>query len=209
MCYRYFMEESPELRPFVEAARHSALGRRMVSQLGRPLVTSGEVRPTDIAVVSAPNQHGQRTVFPMVWGFSGRSTLLFNARVETAGQKPTFRESWERRRCIVPASCYYEWEHFQSPDGKKKTGDRYTIQPQGETITLLAGLYRMEEKDGMLIPHFTILTREAAEEILFIHDRMPVILNARDAAAWIDPKTDPATVRTIAGRARTDMIFTK
>ena len=61
----------------------------------------------------------------------------------------------------------------------------------------------------MLIPHFTILTREAAEEILFIHDRMPVILNARDAAAWIDPKTDPATVKTIAGRARTDMIFTK
>ena len=209
MCYRYFMEESPELRPFVEAARHSALERRMVSQLGRPLITSGEVRPTEIAVVSAPNRHGQKAVFPMVWGFSGHSAMLFNARVETAGVKPSFRESWERRRCIVPASWYFEWEHFQSPDGKKKTGDRYSIRPKDEKITLLAGLYRMEEKDGMLFPHFTILTRDAAKEILFIHDRMPVILNTQDAAAWLDPQTDPATVKMIAGRARTDMIYTK
>jgi len=98
------MEMSPELRPIIEEANRSALKARIVDKLGRPLITEGEVRPTNIVPVIAPNRYGARTVFPMVWGFTlpRSSSPMVNARVETASTKPTFKESWERRRCIVP-----------------------------------------------------------------------------------------------------------
>lgn len=209
MCCRFFMEESPELRPYVEAARRSPLADEMIARLGRPLVTSGEVRPTDIAPVLAPDKNGRPAVFPMVWGFTGKAHNLFNARSETASQKPTFRESWERRRCVIPASYYYEWQHFSSPDGKTKTGDRYMIQPEGATMTLLAGLYRIEDFEGFKVPHFTVLTREPSGELQRIHDRMPVILSPETVSSWLHPASDLSLVKTISEHSLTDMIFEK
>ena len=207
MCCRYYMELSPELRPFIEEARHTSLANRMSDKYCRPLTVSGEIRPTDITVVFAPDKNGQCAAFPMFWGFTGKSSYLFNARSETADQKPTFRDLWYGNRCVVPASHYYEWQHLISPEGKKQTGDKYMIQPKNSTRTLLAGLYRLEEKDGYLFPHFTILTREPSADIRFIHDRMPVILPEAAAAKWLDPGTDPAAVREIADRSMTDMVF--
>ena len=205
MCCRYWMEASPELRPFVEAANRSPLREKMADKFARPLVTSGEIRPTDICVAVAPDRKGKRAAFPMVWGYTGQKSYLFNARVESAGQKPTWKESLERCRCIIPASWYFEWQHFTSPDGKVKTGSKYMIQPKGSALTLLAGIYRIE--DGF--PHFAILTRESGEEIRFIHDRMPVILDAQDAAVWIRPDTGIEEIKNITARALTGMIFEK
>ena len=197
MCCRYYMELSPELRPIVEAAKRSALAERMVQQFGRPVRDSGEVRPTDIAPVIAPDSRGDRAVFPMIWGFTlpdrpntKRSAPLVNARVETAAVKPTFRVSWARHRCIIPAAYYYEWEHLVRPDGTKKTGDRYVIQPAGSAAAYLAGLYRIENG----FPCFTVLTREASGEAGRIHDRMPVILPKERIDDWIRPDADPAGV---------------
>jgi putative SOS response-associated peptidase YedK len=132
------MEMSPELRPIIEEANRSALKERIVDKLGRPLITEGEVRPSNIVPVIAPNRSGARTVFPMVWGFNlpRSSSPMVNARVETASSKPTFKESWERRRCIIPASYYFEWEHlFNAATGKAKTGDEYMIHPKGSAVT--------------------------------------------------------------------------
>ena len=212
MCSRYFVDLSPELRPVIEAARRSSLAGKMVHDLGRPVVREGEIKPTDIAAVIAPDSRGERSVFPMIWGFllpdrenTRRSQPLINARVETADLKPTFRECWKRRRCIVPASYYYEWEHFVKPDGTKKTGGKYAIQPAGETVTWLAGLYRME--DGF--PHFTILTRQPGPETGKLHDRMPLILPQGAIDAWINPNTAAVAVKEIAAAALTDMVLEK
>lgn len=209
MCCRYYMELSPELRPFVEEARRSSLAGRMTDKYCRPLTTSGEIKPTDITVVLAPDKNGRMAAFPMFWGFTGRSSYLFNARSETAGQKPTFRESWARGRCVVPASYYFEWQHLVSPGGKKQTGDKYMIQPKDATLTLLAGLYRLEEKDGFLFPHFTILTREPPEDLRAIHDRMPVILRENAVSEWLDPGTGLPAVKAIAEGSLTEMICEK
>lgn len=191
MCCRYYMETSPELRPYIEAANRSSLKDRLVSKLARPLVTEGEVRPTDLVPVIAPSSKSQEpTVFPMVWGFTipRRQTSLFNARVESATEKPTFKESWEKRRCIVPASWYYEWEHLiNASTGKSKTGDKYMIQAKGSNVIYLAGLYRLEEIAGIQVPVFTILTREPSDEIRFIHDRMPVMLPKEYIREWVNP----------------------
>ena len=199
MCCRYWTEESPELRAIVEEMNRSPLVRRWQNTTG--VKSFGEMRPTDVVPVIAPNRAGARAVFPMKWGFSGKS-LLVNARSETAASKPTFKESWERRRCIVPASWYFEWEHLLSNEGKTRTGDKYMIQPKGSTMTWLCGLYRIEEG----FPVFVVLTREPGEEIRFIHDRMPLILPERCIDDWIRPDTRP---EELLGKALTDMAFEK
>ncbi len=206
MCCRYYMEESPEIRPYVEAARRSPLLEKMVAHLARPLIASGEVRPTNIVPVIAPSRKKEPAVYPMVWGFTGKLAPLVNARSETAAGKPTFRESWEKRRCVIPASWYFEWEHQISPDGTQRTGDKYMIQPLGAKTLFLAGLYRMETQGDLTYPVFTVLTKEPTEALRLLHDRMPVILPRSEIAAWIDPDGRP---EAILGSALRDMIAIK
>lgn len=199
MCTRFWTEESPELRPIVEEMRRSPLVRKW--QHKTAVKTYGEMRPTDVVPVIAPSRTGARAVFPMKWGYSGKS-LLVNARTETAAEKPAFREDWQKHRCIVPASWYFEWQHLTGNDGKKHTGDKFMIQPKDATVTWLCGLYRIE--DGF--PVFVILTREPGEEIRFIHDRMPLILPERYINDWIRPDARP---EELLGEALTDMVFEK
>ena len=194
MCTRFYIDISDkELREIVAAAGNSALAEKFM-QAGDPMTPSGEIHPTDVVPVIATARAGKQAVFPMKWGFSmkglrggGSISTLLNARSETAGQKQTFRDAWREHRCIIPASYYFEWEHFTSPDGRKKTGQKYAIQPAGSTVTWLGGLYRIE--DGF--PHFVVLTRPPAADIEFIHDRMPVILPKECIGEWINPAADP------------------
>ena len=199
MCCRYWTEESPELREIVEEMNRSPLIAKW--QETARIKTYGEMRPADVVPVIAPDRSGNRAVFPMKWGFSGKS-LLMNARTETAGTKPTFKEAWKRRRCIVPASWYFEWEHLAGNNGKKRTGDKYMIQPKDSSMTWLCGLYRIEEG----LPVFVILTREPGEELRFIHDRMPLILPEQYINDWIRPDGNP---EELLSRALTDMVFEK
>lgn len=205
MCTRYALEKDlPELKDITEAVMRSALASKFIATHGRPIITSGVVRPTDIVPVIAPNSKGLKTVFPMQWGFLAKDNKrsLFNARVETAAVKPTFKDAWQSRRCIVPASYYFEWQHFKSADGKTKTGDKFAIQPAGYTVTWLCGLYRMENG----YPVFVILTKEPTAELSRIHDRMPLILPEEKIDEWITPSSDPAD---IIPYALTDMIMEK
>jgi putative SOS response-associated peptidase YedK len=205
------MENSPELKPYVDRAKASSLLKTIVPKLGRPMKTEGEIRPTDIAPVIAPSRKSQSpAVFPMAWGFtnprSDSGSPLVNARSETASQKPFWKESWTRRRCVIPASYYFEWEHCTASDGKKKTAQKYMIQPKDSAVTFLAGLYGFEERNGITVPVFTILTREPGEGIRFIHDRMPVVLPGDAARAWCNPGNIP---EEIIGSAITDMFYEK
>ena len=92
MCCRYWFDESPELRPFVEEMNRSPLVEKFVKT--GPITTQGEVRPTNVVPVIASNKRGQKAVYPLKWGFSGK-TLLVNARSETAATKPTFNDAWK------------------------------------------------------------------------------------------------------------------
>ena len=199
MCSRYWTEESPELRAIVEQMNRSPLVGKW--QNTTAVKTYGEMRPTDVVPVIAPNRSGERAVYPMKWGYTGKS-LLINARSETAADKPTFRDDWARHRCIIPASWYYEWEHVPTPSGKSKAGDKYAIMPKGGELTWLCGLYRLENN----FPHFVILTREPGDSIAFIHDRMPFILPESKVDFWIDPERNP---HMLLGSAITDVVFEK
>ncbi len=199
MCTRYLLELSPELRPIIEEARNTSLCRKMIDKLGQSFKTEGEIRPTDMVPVIAPDKNGNKKVYPMKWGFSvsGIKQPLVNARVESAKEKVTFRESWKRRRCIIPASYYFEWSHIQS-GGKVITGDKYAIQPIGANVTWLAGLYRIEEGYmGFRYPVFTVLTRAASPALQKIHDRMPVMISETDINTWIHPGKVPNGIRAL------------
>ena len=154
MCCRYWADESPEIREIVEEMNKSPLVEKWHKTTG--ITTYGEIRPTNVVPVIASNRSGEKSVFPMKWGYTGR-TLLMNARTETAPEKATFRDAWASYRCIVPASWYFEWEHILGNDGKKRTGDKYLIQPKGSSMTWLCGLYRIE--DGL--PVFVICKTDA------------------------------------------------
>jgi len=199
MCCRYWADDSPEIREIVEEMNRSPIVEKWQQTTG--ITTYGEIRPTNVVPVIASRKSGEKGVFPMKWGFSGR-TLLINARVETAAQKPTFKEAWEAHRCIVPASWYYEWEHITGNDGRKRTGDKYLIQPKGSMMTWLCGLYRIENG----LPVFVVLTREPGEGICFIHDRMPLILPGEYVDGWIKPGAKP---EELIEASLTDMVYDK
>ena len=205
MCTRYALEKDlPETKEMIDEVMHSLLASKFLATHARPIIRDGEVRPTDIVPVLAPNSKGLKTVFPMQWGFLAKDNKrsLFNARVETAGEKPTFKDAWQSHRCIIPASYYFEWEHFKNADGKVKTGARYAIQPAGCTVTWLCGLYRIE--DGY--PVFVVLTKEPTVELSHIHDRMPLMLPTDKIDEWIDPSSIP---EELLPYALSDMIIEK
>ena len=205
MCCRYWADESPELRAIVEEMNRSPLMERWQNRAAKASVRSfGEIFPTDVVPVIAPNRSGARAVYPMKWGYTGYTGkgLLMNARSETAAEKPTFREDWARHRCIVPASWYFEWEHLPGKNGRKQTGDKYRIRPKDASMTWLCGLYRIENG----LPVFVVLTREPGERIRFLHDRMPLIMPGDLISEWIRPDTRP---EELLPYALTDMIFEK
>ncbi len=206
MCCRFVLETSPELRPYLEAADRSPLKEILSGRLGRPLILEGEAKPSDLVPVLATSRSSLPAVFPMLWGFTvpGVKSGLFNARSESASVKPAFREAWASRRCIIPASWYYEWEHPADPSGSGRAGNKYRIRPKDSSAAYLAGLYRFENRNGIQVPVFTILTREPGEAIRFLHNRMPVILPSDLLCSWIDPSSDPGKV---LASALTDMSF--
>ena len=188
MCTRFYIEpETEELKVVLEAVRGSKLVRKFL-KAGDAVLTAGEIRPSNVVPVIAPDPEGRPAVYPMRWGFRiPEKSLLVNARSETAAEKQTFREAWEKHRCVVPASWYYEWEHLTGNSGQKITGRKFMIQPKNVQAVWLAGLYRIEEG----LPVFTILTRDAEGELRRIHDRMPVILPKALVAEWVRPDAAP------------------
>ncbi len=203
MCHRYYIYSSTDMTRFVAKAEKAVLRSRMTRALARPMKTEGEIFPTDIVPVVALSKSGNEAVFPMVWGFRDPrlKTPVFNARSETASALPMFQKSWRTRRCAIPCSWYFEWEHLKdSFSGKVSTGAKYSIQPESSSMMFLAGLYRFE--DGF--PHFTVLTMEAVGSLRLLHERMPVVLPGKLVSSWISHSSDAASI--LSG-ALTDMVF--
>ena len=188
MCTRYFIDNTdPVLIPIIKEMEEAPLHQTFLKRQASPVISSGEIFPTNIVPVIAPDKHGKRAVYPMKWGYQLQNGKpLVNARSETAAEKPTFREDWMRHRCIVPASCYFEWKHLKDEDnllGEKVKPKKYMFQTEGSSVTWMCGLYRIENG----LPFFVILTKDAGEELRQIHDRMPLILPEDKIIDWIDP----------------------
>ena len=146
-----------------------------------------------VPVVTASS--GRRLLAPMRWGLvpawareAGKSAPMNNARAETVTGKPTFREAYRRRRCLVPMNGFYEWHRA----GAQKTP--YYIRMQDDELFAVAGLYEYRPGDTTVAPMmtFTVLTTAANALMQPIHDRMPVILPPEAYEEWLDPRNTSA-----------------
>ena len=112
--------------------------------------------------------------------------MTLNAKIETAGQKPAFRNSVENR-CLIIADGYYEWQWL---DAKGKQKQKYLIHPIEQEIFAFAGIYSTwkNPESGALINSYSILTTQANELMSEIHNnkkRMPVVLKKQDRHRWL------------------------
>ncbi len=145
------------------------------------------IPPTEPILVL--RQEGARRRFDMMrWGLvpswekevkSG--PLRINARAESVAQKPSFREAFRRRRCLVPADGFFEWE--KSPSGKQP----FYIRAADARPIAFAGLWESWGRGPEALSSVSIITTDANARVRPLHDRMPVILDADAQALWLDP----------------------
>jgi putative SOS response-associated peptidase YedK len=115
---------------------------------------------------------------------------LINARSETVTEKPSFREAFKRRRCIIPADGFYEW---QRTGGRKQP---FFFHIRDDRPFGFAGLWeRWEGEGGRVINSCAILTTEANDVLRPVHDRMPVILHSEDYDLWLDDELRKGSLR--------------
>ena len=151
-----------------------------------PQVPNYNVCPTNqIHVVTS--DEGQRRLQSMRWGFLPHwyksptdGPLLINARAETIAEKPAFRAAARARRCLIPASGFYEWS-------KDAEGNRlpWYIRSSGEDILAFAGVWQSWDKGDAQISSCAIVTTNANASISVIHHRMPVVLATKDWPLWL------------------------
>lgn len=117
---------------------------------------------------------------------------LFNARSETAAEKPSFRTAWKRRRCLVVADGFYEW----TP--RTRGHQAFHFRPRDGTLMGFAGLFEeWHGEGGEVIESCTVLTTGANPDLEGVHHRMPVILAEKRFAAWLDPTSDPDRLKAL------------
>lgn len=149
------------------------------------------VAPTQ-TISAALSQNAGRYLGSFRWGLIPSwskeipAYSLINVRSETITEKPSFRGGLQRRRCLVPASGFYEW--------RQSDKQPFYIHAANDELIYLAGIYdAWYGPDGSLIPSLAIITTDANATMNQIHQRMPVILSGEDRLAWLEHgNTDPA-----------------
>lgn len=177
---------------FIQATSGEVLAERFGLKLPADHAARYNVAPSQ-PVLSIRAVDGGREVAWLRWGLvpswspeprSNYSTI--NARAETVAEKPTYRQAFRRRRCLIPADGFYEWRKV---DGRKQP---YCIGLVDGTPFAFAGLWERWEREEQIVESCTILVTQANQSIAQIHDRMPVILDPAEYDAWLDPALQDA-----------------
>jgi putative SOS response-associated peptidase YedK len=191
MCGRFTLTSTPE-----ELAEHFGL------EQAPALPPRFNIAPGQLVATIARRSPGARPELALrLWGLIPAwapdrkiGSRLINARVETVADKPAFRDAFRLRRCLVPADGFYEW----APRAGLAKQPMHVALP-GRRCFAIAGLWeRWRGADGVPIESCTLLTTAASPKLSAVHDRMPVILDASDYAAWLDPRVgDEASLRRL------------
>lgn len=162
---------------------------------------SWNVTPDAQIVVLRTGRDGGREAVFMRWGMLGpwmkepndRGRQI-NARLETAAEKPMFRASFRKGRCLIPADGFYEWQKQESGPSRPF----FITRRDGGPIAF-AGLWRVNRlEDGGLMASCAILTTDASPSIRPLHHRMPLMLQESAFPAWLDPALEePEEIRRI------------
>lgn len=154
------------------------------------------IAPTDTVFVVVADEAGRRRLLPAQWGlvpFWARDRSIasstFNARVETAAEKPAFRDAIQRRRCLLPADGFYEWS---GPKGARRP---WLIRPTSTPFLAFGGLFEhWRDPAGGVLHSCTILTTSAAPDVEQLHDRAPLLIDRDQWDRWLDPTGGADTI---------------
>lgn len=160
------------------------------------------IAPTQaVAAVRAPA--GTRELVLLHWGLVPRwareraiGNRMINARAETLAEKPAFRDAFRRRRCLVVADGWYEWQ--AAPDGRQP----WFIRARDRDPIAFAGLWERwtDPADGQPLESCALVTTDATAALRRIHDRMPVVLPPEHWPRWLDAGcTDVAALGALLG----------
>ena len=196
MCSRYFLDADGRIIAYTfQVPVHDRIRRRY------------NIAPTQLAPIVRAKAGAPREVELLRWGLVpfwakdlAVGTRAINARSETAAEKPTFREAFKRRRCLVPASGFFEWTGV--PGSKQP----HALTVPGRELIAFAGLWESwRPPEGEAVETFTILTTEANAAVAPLHDRMPVVLEEAAYETWLHAPVDAALalLRPYAGPVAT------
>ena len=167
MCGRFYIDD--------DTARDIEKTIRMVDEKLRREIRTGDIHPSEKApVISCKN--GDMIAENKKWGFPGFDSgkVIFNARSESVLEKRMFRESVMKRRLVIPASGFYEWN-------RNKEKVTFTSALEEQPVLYMAGFYnRFGDED-----RFVILTTGANDSMADVHERMPILLKREELEEWI------------------------
>ena len=208
MCGRYVSARSPQdLATVYQAA---------LPDPGQYLGPSWNVAPTDLVwgvlERAVEGDSGtERQLRPLRWGLvpSWAKDLsvgarMINARMETVHEKPAYRSAFTRRRCLLPADGFFEWDPVPAKDGAKAYKQPYLIKPEDGAGMSMAGLYELwrdpaqRNDSDAWVATCTIITTEATDAAGRVHPRMPLTVAAEHWQDWLNPAhQDVADLRAL------------
>lgn len=199
MCGRFTLTRSA-----AEVAEHFGLASALA------LAPRWNAAPTQELPIVRVRSSGGRVLELRRWGLVPRwakepsvGARMINARVESVLERPAFRDAVQRRRCLVPADGFFEWQ------GRARARRPYHLALPDGALFGIAGLYeRWRGAGGEVVDSFTLLTRPARGAVAALHDRMPLIVDPPGYAAWLDPAApDPAALlAALPDRVGTDLL---
>ena len=185
MCGRFYLD-----------ADHDELIAHFGLKEAPPSTARFNIAPSQVIAAVRIGESGRELVM-LHWGlipfWAKEEKIAFstiNARAETASTKPAFREAFKHRRCLIPASGFFEWKAQE--DGKQP----YCIRGKDGELLALAGLWEhwVDNQSGEVIESCTILVTDANETVRSIHDRMPVVIDTADYDTWLNPSIEDPVV---------------
>ena len=162
---------------------------------GPILPADWNITPTRDIYIVRDNREGKRELTTLSWGLIApwsenphdalrSQSQAINARTETVHEKPTFRSAFISRRCLIPASGYYEWATEMGPYAPKQP-----FYIHGEGLIAFAGIWdRWRAPDGTYKESAALITRPAVEFLATVHHRMPTFLPRDRWSAWLSPQ---------------------
>jgi putative SOS response-associated peptidase YedK len=194
MCGRYTLTKQEKLEEAFQASLEAMI---LKDAWWKPRFNVAPTQPAPVITL----RDGVRHIELFKWGLtphwaasSGkRPPLMINARAETLTEKPVFRDALARRRCLVPADGFFEWQR------KAGTPPQALYFHPRDHLIAFAGLWARARTDQGETMSFTIITVPPNELVAPVHDRMPCVLSPEAYAAWLDPATSIDAAHAMLG----------
>lgn len=179
MCAHYNFVPKKELEEIVKAAE-----KKLAEQLPHEQLSLYDIYPNKFAPVLVP-ERGGLIATPMRWGYphwKPKERPLQNTRLETAGTSNFWRDSVEHRRCLIPATGFYEW--YTGENGKKQ---ECYFSMEGVALLYIAGIYKAYKlKNGVEFQHYSMITTVPNTVVEKVHNRMPLVLGEQEIKTWLE-----------------------